>query len=357
MGVSDPGGRPQYKVYRSRRSPLAGLRPSGDLEGLRRRLRRSRDGRPPGERRDVTSGRVLKWLAAFVVLWVLLSLGLFLLSAQLERGVSSGGEQALTRGGSLLAGSTILVLGSDQRTGESIDESQRGPGRADTIMLLHAAFGSVRKLSIPRDSFAQIPGHGGQKINAAYAFGGPALTVRTVEGFLGNGVEINHLIELDFNDFPALIDALGGITVDVEHKICSPPFDNFWKGLTFDEGRQKLDGAKALGFARIRKNSCAPNENDLDRARRQQEVLAGIRGKLLSPTTFLRLPLVSWRAPKTLRTDMRGPGLMALFADLATGNSGDANVLEPSCLSCGPGGSLVVSDGAKQSAVRTLLGN
>ena len=102
------------------------------------------------------------------------------------------------------------MLGSDARTGDSIDESQAGPGRADSIMLLHAAFGSVRKLSIPRDSLAQIPGHGTQKINAAYAIGGAGADDRDGRGFLGNDLEINHVIEVDFEDFPELIDALGG---------------------------------------------------------------------------------------------------------------------------------------------------
>jgi LCP family protein required for cell wall assembly len=353
--VNDPrGGPPEYKLYRSRRRPLGRRGARGDLEGLRERLGRRRE-RPPREREGLAPGRVLKWLAAAAAAWLLLSLVLFLVSAQLEEGVSERAEAALSSGGSLLTGSTILVLGSDARTGESIDRSQTGPARADSIMLLHAAFGSVRKLSIPRDSFADIPGHGAQKINAAYAIGGPALTIETVERFMGNGIEINHLIEIDFDDFPELIDGLGGITVTAKRKICSPPFDNFWKGLTFPRGELHLDGTRALGFARVRKNSCAPNENDIDRAERQQEVLSGIRGKLLSPTTFFRLPLVSWRAPKTLRSDMRGPALMALFGDLATGGTGDTMVLEPSCLSCGPGSSLVVSEAAKEDAVRKLV--
>ena len=83
-------------------------------------------------------------------------------------------------------------------------------------MLVHAALGSVRKLSIPRDVEVEIPGHGINKINAAYALGGPALTIETVEAFLGNGLEINHLVEVDFEDFPEFIDSLGGITVELE---------------------------------------------------------------------------------------------------------------------------------------------
>ena len=140
---------------------------------------------PPRDRRPITPGRVLKWVALAIAGWLLLSLVLFLISAQTQDGVSAATERALSSSGSLFTGSNILVLGSDVRTGESIDESQSGPGRSDTIMLVHAAFGSVRKLSIPRDVEVEVPGHGINKINAAYAFGGPALTIETVESFLG----------------------------------------------------------------------------------------------------------------------------------------------------------------------------
>ena len=348
QGVPLPAQAPRPAVGRRR--------PGRAAERLAQRRERGREPREPGERRGVTPGRVFSWVVLAVVGWVLLSLVLFMVSAQIEeRRVGQRRARALGNGSNFFTGSTILVLGSDARTGDSIDESQQGPSRADTIMLVHAAFGSVRKLSIPRDSYSEIPGHGAQKINAAYALGGSALMIETVERFLGNGVEIGHLMEVDFDDFPALIDSLGGIDVTVERKICSPPFDNFWKGLTFRRGERHLNGERALGFARIRKNNCAPNETDIDRARRQQQVLTAIKGSAVSPGTFFRLPLVSWRAPRALKTDMKGPALMALFADLATGSSDETLVLEPSCLSCGPGSSLVVSDGAKSDAVRQLV--
>jgi LCP family protein required for cell wall assembly len=347
-------GPPEYKVYRSRRKPLAR---GTDFEALRRRLSRvrgdDREPRPPGERRGITPGRVLKWVALAVAGWLVLSLALFLISAQTQEGVSPAAERALSSRGNLLTGSTILVLGSDARTGESIDESQSGPSRADSIMLVHAALGSVRKLSIPRDIEANIPGHGTQKINAAYALGGPALTIETVESFLGNGLEINHLVEVDFKDFPNLVDALGGITVNNKTRICSPPFDNFWKGLNFPKGEIELNGTRALGFARVRKNPCAPGEDDRARAARQQEVLRAMGDRVSSPSTFFRLPWVSWQAPRALKSDMRGPGLMALFADLATGNTSDTEVLEAGC--CINGSNLFVSEGAKRDAVRKLL--
>jgi LCP family protein required for cell wall assembly len=353
---SNPGGPPEYKVYRSRKRPFGRLLGGTDLDALKRRLSRVRGDEPEGprERKRITPGRVIKWIAIAVIGWLLLSFLLFLVSAQTQEGVSDPAKNALSSGGSLLTGSTILVLGSDARGGDSIDKSQSGPSRADTIMLVHAGLGSVRKLSIPRDIQVEIPGHPGiNKINAAYAFGGSALMIKTVERFLGNGVEVNHLIEVDFKDFPKLIDSLGGITVNNKSRICSPPFDNFWKGLRFRKGEIHLNGTRALGYARVRKNPCAPAEDDRTRAARQQEVLRAMGDKVSSPGTFFRLPWVSWRAPRALRTDMKGPGLMALFADLATGNAGDTEVLESGC--CINGSNLFVSPGAKKDAVDKLL--
>lgn len=353
--VNDHQGPPEYKVYRSRRGPLSGMRKPSGLGLLKRPFRGRRD-RGPRERKPLSPGRIVAWIAAAIGIWLLFSLVVFMVSAQLESGASDSTKRALSTQGTLLSGSNVLILGSDARTGDSIDKSQSGPSRADSIMVVHVAFGSVRKLSIPRDSYTQIPGHNAQKINASYALGGAPLTIETVQGFLGNGIKINHIVELDFKDFPKLIDALGGVTVDNKTKICSPGFDNYWKGYKLSKGEHHLSGKQALGYSRVRKNPCAPNENDLDRARRQQEVFTAIPKALLKPTTFPKYPLVAWRAPKALKTDMKGPGLLALFADLATGGSAPAEVLEPSCLGCGPGNSLMVSEGAKADAVKKLEG-
>ena len=343
---------PDYKVYRARKRPLSR---GSDLDALRRRLSRV-TGREPDEPRDrkpITPGRVFKWLALAVGGWLLLSLVLFLVSAQIQDGVSADAENALSKGGSMLGGTNILVLGSDARTGDSIDKTAVGPSRADTIMIVHAGLGGVRKLSIPRDTRADIPGHGSTKINAAYALGGPALTIKTVENFMGNGLKINHLVEVDFKDFPAFIDSLGGITVNNKTKICSPPFDNFWKGIHFRKGELHLDGTRALGYARVRKNPCAPAEDDRARAARQQEVMRAMGAQAKSPGTFFRLPWVSWQAPKALKTDMKGPSLMGLFADIATGNSDDTEVLQGTC--CDLQGDIQVSPGTRADAVQKLL--
>ena len=158
-------------------------------------------------------------------------------------------------------------------------------------------------------------------------------------------------MEVDFKNFPDFIDSLGGVTVNNKSRICSPPFDNFWKGLHFKKGEIDLDGRRALGYARVRKNSCAPAEDDRDRAARQQQVLSAIGSKVKSPSTFVRLPWVSWHAPRTLRTDMNGFQLMGLFADMATGTSDKTEVLEATCCR---GSNLFVSDGAKADAVQKL---
>jgi LCP family protein required for cell wall assembly len=354
--VSPPAGgdRPDYKVYKAGRGRSGG---GAGLDALRRRARGNgggggRDPKPPRERRSISPGRILRFVVLGVLVWVLLSLVLFMVSAQIQEGVSDEAEAALA-GGSFFTGSTVLVLGSDERGGDSIDDSQTGPGRADTIMLVRARFGRVAKLSIPRDSSAEIPGHGIGKINAAFALGGSRLMIDTVEGFLGNGLEIDHLILVDFEDFPGFIDALGGVTVNNPTRICAPEFDNFFRGFNLRKGERELDGRRALGFARVRNNPCAPNETDLDRARRQQEVLSGIRGQMVSPSTFLRLPLISWRAPQTITSDLKGPGLLALATDLATGGTGETRVLQPAVL--GPG-DLQYTDTEKADAVDQLLG-
>jgi LCP family protein required for cell wall assembly len=353
-----PDDKPDYKVYKSRRGGL--LRGGGpDLSRFREGLPKRGDRQPRGPRepgKEVTPGRVFKWVAIAVAGWIALSLVLFAISAQLEEGVSSEAEEALSSGGSFFTGATTLVLGSDARKGSSLDPSQAA-GRADSLMLLHSSFGSTSKLSIPRDAAAPIPGHGTQKINSAYALGGTALTIDTVEAFLGNGLKIHHVVEVDFEDFPEFIDALGGITVNNKTRICAPEFDNFYRGFNLSKGEHELDGRTALGYARVRNNRCAPGETDLDRAARQQEVLSGIKGQLFSIGTFIRLPWVSWKAPKALRSDLRAPGLAGLALDVGTGGVGETDVLKPSCLGCGPSSSLLVSDAEKADAVDRLLGN
>jgi LCP family protein required for cell wall assembly len=339
---------PEYKVYRSRKSPFGFMRREepGGLSDLRRERRA--DVRPP--RKPISVGRVVKWLVLAALAWVLFSAVVFFVSAQFAEHSSDGTQAALTRSGSLASGSTILVLGSDARPPDSKEPGAGGPARADSIMVMRVGFGSVRKLSILRDSQANIPGHGVQKINAAYALGGAGLMVRTVEEFLGGGLRINHVIEIDFENFPKLIDSMGGINIHLRHCVHSNRFGG--KVLILHSGDQHLTGHQALQLSRVRENKCRPNEDDRARAKRQQEVLSAIRRRVVSPATFVRLPWVAWAAPRAVRSDMRGPGLAMLFADLASGGGGKTNVLLPSGSN---GTQLIVSDAARRRAVDRLL--
>jgi LCP family protein required for cell wall assembly len=355
-----PPDKPEYKVYRSRRGlrdRLAGPRDQvAQLrEAARRRARRDSgdDDREPRERRGPAGPlwrRILKWVAIAVGAWLVLSFVLFMVSAQVQKSVSDETKDALAGGGSLLTGSTILVLGSDERPEGTLEPGAAGaPARADSILLLHVGIGSVRRLSILRDSETEIPGHGIGKINSAYAYGGASLMIETIEQFLGNGLEINHIVEVNFDDFPEFIDALGGIDIELGNCVRSNSFGG--KRIRLSKGEHHLNGKRALQFARVRKNECAPAEDDRQRAARQQQVMSAIRSQILSPSTFFRLPLVSWEAPQTLRTDLRGPGLMALFADMMTGGAGKTRILKPYQLS-----PLLVSEEEKARAVDELVG-
>lgn len=360
MTDGDPGAPPpEYKVYRSRPGLFDRMRSPGEAwDRLRRnrQLKRRLPGQPQRGKAYWVK-RVVKWVVLAAVAWVLLSVVLFFISAQVNKGLPTSAEQALSGSGNLLSGSTVLVIGSDQRPAGEHEPGASGPSRSDTLMLLRASFGSVRRLSIPRDSYAAIPGHGSQKINAAYAFGGAALSIDTIEAYLG--VPINHLIEVDFDNFPKLIDALGGIDVTTG-RVCSEISGGKRNGgwtLNLKRGTHHLDGEQALVLARTRKNSCNPAEDDLTRAKRQQQILSGMKDQAFSPGTFFRLPWVSWAAPKAMRTDMGGPTLLGFFGAAAVGGTPPTQVLRPSGFETLPdgGSGLVVSEADKQAAVKRFM--
>jgi LCP family protein required for cell wall assembly len=352
------GAPPQYKTYRSRKRLRDRVLPQTGLPGRKKKDDRPQQPKPLGRPRSTgrTVKRVILAVLGLCFAWILLSVVLFFVSAGTQEGVDEETERALSNTGSVLTGSTILVLGSDARPKDSKEPGAGGQSRSDSIMLLHVGVGSVRKLSIPRDAQADIPGHGTGKINSAYALGGPALAIETIENYLGNDLKINHLIEVNFEEFPNFIDTLGGIDVTLKKCVRSPPFGEFGAGngqpaLRFKKGKNHLNGHQALGFSRIRKNSCSPNEDDRARAARQQQVLSGIRGSLVSPRTFVKLPWVAWDAPRTVRSDLAGPGMTALAIDIVTGGAGKTNVLRPDTLE-----PLIVSEAERRTQVRRLLG-
>ena len=240
----------------------------------------------------------------------MLSLLLFLVSSHFERTSPPADVASVLdpAGFPLTSANNILVLGSDRRQKNSREPGAEttGPGRSDTIMLIRTGGGHSARLSIPRDTVVEIPGHGLQKINAAHAFGGPALSISVIKHWLG--IPINHLVEVNFENFPQLIDAMGG--VDYTGGCVVSHFDGgFSHGgytLRLSAGTHHLDGKQALALARTRENLCAPDETDMQREEHQQALFNDMKSRLLSPSSFLRLPLIAWNAPPAIISDMSG---------------------------------------------------
>ena len=244
-----------------------------------------------------------------------MSLLLFLVSAQIEQSkISDATENALDPGPFPLTGaSTILVLGSDTRPAGSKEPGAQttGNGRSDSILLLRVGGGKNSRMSIARDTQVEIRGAGRQKINAAYAIGGAPLAIDTVKNYLG--IEVNHIIEVSFSEFPDLIDAMGGIDYKgtcVRAKV-NGGARNGGVTIRIKGGKEvHLNGKQALALARVRKNACRPNENDLNRAARQQKILASMKSRVFSIHGFARLPVDLVADPAHLphrheRTDAR----------------------------------------------------
>jgi len=353
-GIDPRGGDgPDYEVH--------GRRRRFDPRGWFRRPRRA-GGRDPHSSRKLTLGRVVKWVAFAAVAWVLVSAILFLVSAQIQESkISSAAERQLSGGGyTLTTPNTVLVLGSDARPKGSKEAGANfigSPSRSDSIMLMRVGGGKNATLSIPRDTVVDIPGHGRNKINAAYAIGGPSLAIKTIESYLG--IKINHLVEVNFENFPQLIDSLGGITYKggcVVSEINGGSRNGGYT-LRLKAGEHEIDGKQALALARTRKNNCAKREDDRTRARRQQKILGAIKDKVISFETFIRLPWVSWAAPRAVQSDMAGPSLLGLVGAELIGGAQKARVLKASGGITLPdgGAGLVVDESEKRTAVQNFL--
>jgi LCP family protein required for cell wall assembly len=224
-------------------------------------------------------------------------------------------------------------------------------------MLIRTGGGHAARLSIPRDTVVEIPGHGLQKINAAYAFGGPALSISVIEDFLH--IPINHLVEVNFENFPQLIDAMGGVNYTGGCIVSNLDggFHNGGYTLRLSPGTHRLDGKQALALARTRENLCAPNETDIQREEHQQALFTDMKSQLESFSSFVRLPLIAWNAPPAIISDMSGPTLLALFGALAVGGTPPTRVLEPSGNVTLPDGEegLTVSENERHAAAARFL--
>ena len=170
----------------------------------------------------------------------------------------------------------VLLLGSDARANDTAS-------RSDTMILVRvdANVGKATLVSIPRDTKVEIEGHGTQKINAAYAFGGPAGAVEAVENM--SGIEISHYAEIHFDELEKAVDQLGGIWVDVP--VSSNQTGSSHSKYQFSAGMQKMSGEQVLAFARERYGY---NEGDFQRAENQRIVVQSLADAVLSlPPTDL----------------------------------------------------------------------
>ena len=401
-GEQQPSGPPDYKVFRSRRSLLSRLR-KPELSGLRdlRKRTEKRDVRPGRERPEPpkrwTAKRALKWVAIAAGGWILLSFLAFAVSAQLQAFKLSGDAKSALHGNPFLLPSaqTILVLGTDARppntkepgaapSQKCFDQQSHGDAphgscsqgqfRADTLMLIRAGGGAFRKLSIPRDSYAEIPGQAPQKINAAFAFGGAALQIKTIERFLG--IKIDHVAIVDFTGFQKLIDAVGGVKVNVPHQLCADISGGAGHGqggitLRLHAGENTLDGEKALAYSRVREPSPCPGPgksaftlgySDLNREKAQQAVIAGIKDRLTDPLrlpyNFIKGPIIGWDAPKAFVSDMGFLTMPQLILAAGIGGNAPAHVLCGGAgggCGPGPGGSIEIPESARRRAVDKFL--
>ncbi|GAA4616460.1 LCP family protein [Saccharopolyspora hordei] len=301
------GRRPQgggYDYYRGFREqgpdrPRAGHRPPPPppRRGHRPPVNEGPPPRPP--RRTKRWGRRI---GVTLVVLVLLLGGLVLyFDSTLQR------TAALEFGGQApdSAGSNWLLVGSDSR--EGLDDAQReelsagdaGGRRTDTMMLVHIPDGGGQPamISLPRDSYVSIPGHGKTKLNSAFAFGGPQLLAQTVEQ--ATGVHIDHYAEIGFGGFADLVDAVGGVDMCLDE-----PMNDDMANVHLEAGCQTLDGPTALGFVRARYSL---QGGDLERAENQRKLLGALVDQATSPATLLNpfrlFPLASGASKTFLVND------------------------------------------------------
>ncbi len=199
----------------------------------------------------------------------------------------------------------LLVIGQDYDYNNS-DQVIKTSARSDMLMVARLDFAQnkITLFSIPRDTQAAIPDHGVHKINAAHAYGGPALTAQTVQ--TNFGISTDKYIGLDFQGFEKAIDILGGVDLTVDKQM---DYDDNWGHLHIHlkPGYQHLDGAQAMGFVRFRHA-----DSDLVRIQRQQALLAAFKEKLRQPQTLAELPELLDTVDKHIDSDLSDDQRVAL---------------------------------------------
>lgn len=215
---------------------------------------------------------VLKTLSLLLVL--ILAWGGFLVW---DANSNIGRVSALT-GSADTPGTTYLLAGSDSRADGAVQDGFEGSERADSIMLVNVApNGQAVALSIPRDTYAEIPGVGWDKINASYAYGGPQLLVETVEKL--TGLTVDHFVQIGMGAVPDMVDAVGGVELCYDHDA-----NDEYSGLNWTAGCHTVDGTTALQFSRMRYQD---PEGDIGRTKRQRQVISKVVSSAASPATLI----------------------------------------------------------------------
>lgn len=254
--------------------------------------------RPARQRRPRRRPRIGRLVLRLLVLWLV-----WLLVVPIIAVVRSGTVEATPVGDrpGQQPGTATLLVGSDRRDDLTEAEQRKlGTGteagiRTDTMLILYTPpSGSSVLISLPRDSYVPIPGHGRNKLNAAYSIGGAPLLMQTVEQ--ATGLRMDGYLEIGFGGFVNMVDAVGGVNVCLDKAMVDKDSHTNLKA-----GCQDLDGITALGYVRMRK---ADSLGDLGRVKRQQEIIGKVAKKVLSPWTLIN-PVRYWNVNMAVASAIR----------------------------------------------------
>jgi LCP family protein required for cell wall assembly len=249
---------------------------------------------------------------------------------------------------------TILVIGDDRR---KIDVQQGNPTRSDTMILvrLDPKKGATAMMSLPRDLLVDIPGHGRDKLNSAFAIGEDALTLRTIRSLLG--IPIHHYVRVTFWGFKQAVDRLGCVYVDIDRKYFNdnrPPNGGggAYAAIDVPAGYQKLCGQRALDYVRYRHL-----DSDLVRAARQQSFLGEAKGQIGVSGVFSDRRTLLKIFARSVRTDIRSShSVLGLLKLVAESSSKPVAEVQFPALDAGDGsGNVVISDGSLRATVQRFL--
>ncbi|MEV0382957.1 LCP family protein [Nonomuraea sp. NPDC050643] len=294
---------------------------SSPVKPLKSRAERSSEKPPRGPRRKWSGKTIATIVAGVLVVLLVAAVGMFFWIDSRLAGIDGVLDDYEGRPADT-PGTNWLLVGSDSRKGLTAAERKKlatgkaAGQRTDSMMLLHIPDGSDKPtlVSLPRDSAVTIPGRGRDKLNSAYAIGGPKLLVRTVETV--TGVYVDNYMEIGFAGFVDIVDAIGGVEINVRAAVNDPK-----AGLKLKKGTQVLSGAQALGYVRTRKGGALP---DFERTKRQRQFLGAVVKKAASPgvliNPFTSIPL-AMSATDAVEVDSSTGAFNMLSLGLAMGDS------------------------------------